>query len=175
MIFMLQRYRLYVIWILFLLAPLTAWSQRAEGVVTKVKDGDSFSMMAGNRKIEVRVEGIDCPEKGQPFGNMAREFTTGLILNRTVFVEIKSYDRYKRALGTVYLMDGTTLNEKLLSEGFAWHFKKYNRNKKYAALEKEARSSMKGLWADPAPIPPWEFRKIRRERPRQTAPVHQKM
>jgi hypothetical protein len=29
-------------------------------------------------------------------------------------------------------------------------------------LEKEAREAKKGLWVDPAPIPPWVYRKARR-------------
>jgi hypothetical protein len=29
-------------------------------------------------------------------------------------------------------------------------------------LEKEARDAKKGLWVDPAPIPPWVFRKAKR-------------
>jgi hypothetical protein len=29
-------------------------------------------------------------------------------------------------------------------------------------VEKEAREAKKGLWADPAPIPPWVYRKARR-------------
>ena len=28
-------------------------------------------------------------------------------------------------------------------------------------LEKEAREAKKGLWADPKPVPPWEWRKIK--------------
>jgi endonuclease YncB( thermonuclease family) len=26
-------------------------------------------------------------------------------------------------------------------------------------LEKDARAAKKGLWADPQPVPPWEWRK----------------
>ena len=29
-------------------------------------------------------------------------------------------------------------------------------------LEKNARTAKKGLWVDPAPIPPWVYRKARR-------------
>jgi len=30
-------------------------------------------------------------------------------------------------------------------------------------LEKEAREAKKGLWADSAPIPPWVYRKAKRD------------
>jgi hypothetical protein len=31
-------------------------------------------------------------------------------------------------------------------------------------LEQEAREAKKGVWADPHPLPPWEWRKLRRSR-----------
>jgi endonuclease YncB( thermonuclease family) len=41
----------------------------------------------------------------------------------------------------------------------AWHFIKYSSNQEYAALEKTARAMKVGLWKDPNPTPPWNWRK----------------
>ncbi|WP_231427840.1 MULTISPECIES: thermonuclease family protein [Pedobacter] len=41
----------------------------------------------------------------------------------------------------------------------AWHFKKYSTDAYYAQLEINARKGKVGLWRDPNPIAPWEWRK----------------
>lgn len=146
----------------FLFICFSLNAQQLSGKVVGVNDGDTFELMVGNRKLKVRLEGVDCPEKGQPFGNAAKRYTSDMIFGKRVSIHVKSYDRYKRAIAIVYLPGGGTLNEALLSSGMAWHFKKYNNNKSWARLENQARRSRTGLWSDPNAIPPWEFRKNRR-------------
>jgi endonuclease YncB( thermonuclease family) len=152
----------YLFLLIFLLFCVGLEAQKLSGKVVGVNDGDTFEMLVGNRKLKVRLEGIDCPEKGQAFGNAAKTYTSNLVFGQYVSVYVKSYDRYKRAIAIVYLPGGGTLNEALLSSGMAWHFKKYNNDKSWARLENQARKSRIGLWSDSNPIPPWEFRKSRR-------------
>jgi endonuclease YncB( thermonuclease family) len=48
----------------------------------------------------------------------------------------------------------------------AWHARPYLREQspqereEYARAEQEARADKRGLWLDPNPVPPWEWRKI---------------
>ena len=61
------------------------------------------------------------------------------------------------------LPDGTNVNQKLVKDGWCWWYRKYAPGDvELEKLEKEAREAKKGLWVDPAPIPPWVYRKARR-------------
>jgi len=127
--------------------------------VIRIIDGDSIVILTNdNLQIKVRLEGIDCPEKSQDFGEKARQYTAALCFNKNVRIEKKGQDRYGRTLAYIYV-DDLCVNKELLKAGLAWHFKKYNTDPELAKLEKNARSEKKGLWAQPSPTPPWEFRK----------------
>ena len=69
-------------------------------------------------------------------------------------------DWFGRTIGTVLLQDGTNVNHALVKEGWRWWYRKYAPgNSELEKLEKEARGRRKGLWADPQPVPPWEWRR----------------
>lgn len=156
--------RQFLVLFILLLSPAAISAQKIIGTVSQVKDGDSFVMISNGKFVEVRLDGIDCPEKGQPFSAKAKQFTSSQILNKSITVQIKGYDKYKRALGIVYLTGNRILNEELLKVGMAWHYKKYNNDVKWAKLENAARKSNRGLWDDPDPFPPWEYRQYQRQK-----------
>jgi micrococcal nuclease len=57
-------------------------------------------------------------------------------------------------------MDGRNINRELVKAGWCWWYKNYApKDTELKRLEKEAREGKHGLWADPAPVPPWEWRK----------------
>jgi micrococcal nuclease len=73
------------------------------------------------------------------------------------------HDKYTRTLGDVILPEGTHVNHGLVKDGWCWWYRKYAPGDTVLQkLEKDARDARKGLWADPAPIPPWVYRKVRR-------------
>jgi endonuclease YncB( thermonuclease family) len=76
----------------------------------------------------VRLNGVDCPEKNQAFGQNAKQFTSDMIFGKTVTVISSCKDRYGRVLGDVILEDGSSLNKKLIINGFAWWYKQYAPN-----------------------------------------------
>jgi len=127
--------------------------------VVGIHDGDSITVLtSSNQQIKVRLEGIDCPELKQDYGQKAKQYTSSLCFQKQVRVEITGKDRYGRTLAFVYV--GTTcINKELLKAGMAWHFKKYNSSSELGRLESSARSKKIGLWSQPSPKPPWEFRK----------------
>lgn len=56
-----------------------------------------------------------------------------------------------------------------LKAGMAWHYKKYQGEQsaadhiKYSDAEREAGRQKIGLWHDPHPVPPWDYRQAERE------------
>jgi micrococcal nuclease len=139
-------------------------SQRQEytGKVVAVADGDTFTLLRGREQVRVRLEGIDCPEKGQPFGNNARTALSDMVFGKEVRIAQTDVDRYGRVIARVFLSDGRNVNQELLRRGLAWHYTRYSKDEEYARLEAAARKNRAGLWADTRPIAPWDWRKGQR-------------
>jgi micrococcal nuclease len=129
------------------------------GKVIKIADGDTFTMLIhGNKQVKVRLQGIDCPEKSQDFGNVAKGFLSEAIYGKQVKLHKMGIDRYGRTLAIVTI--GTiNINEELLKEGLAWYYTRYSNDPYWAKLEYTARLQKKGLWAMPNPSSPWDYRK----------------
>lgn len=135
------------------------WSDRCVGVA----DGDTISVMYEGREVRVRLNAVDCPEKKQAFGSVARRFTSDMVFRKVVTVRPADTDRYGRTVGDVQTPDGRSLNEALVEAGLAWWYRHYAPDdRRLEALETEARKARRGLWRDRRPIPPWEFRRMRR-------------
>ncbi len=131
--------------------------------VVSVADGDTLTVLYNRQQIRIRLYGIDCPEPGQPFHRRATQRTGELVHGRTVTVRPESGDRYGRLVAWILLPGGRSLNEILVAEGLAWHYRRYApREKRLARLEEEARDARRGLWQDPRPVPPWEWRRASR-------------
>ena len=129
------------------------------GTATAITDGDTFKLLTTDSILHrVRIANIDCPEKKQPYSQRAKQFTSQAIYGKTVCLDVQSKDRYGRLIATVHYQDTLVLNEELLKHGYAWHFLKYSKDSILQALENRARIQRKGLWQDPHPIPPWEWR-----------------
>ena len=104
--------------------------------------------------------GIDCPEKGQAYGNNAKHATSALAFGKDVTVRTHGRDKYRRTIADVLLPDGTNVNHTLVKEGWCWWHRKYEPGDTVLeGLEQEARAGRKGLRADARPVPPWEWRK----------------
>jgi endonuclease YncB( thermonuclease family) len=138
--------------------------QAFKGTVVHVADGDTITVLHAGKEEHVRLTEIDCPERRQAFGRQARAVTTALTLGQEVTVVTEGRDRDRRTLGEVLLPDGRSLNRTLVREGWAWQFVRYSKDRHLAALEAEARAARRGIWADPHPSPPWEYRKAARVR-----------
>ena len=126
----------------------------------RVRDGDSIVVMRGGVGIEVRLDGVDCPELAQAFGRKAKSFTSGLVFGKAVRLVVKGKDRYDRELAEVFLPDGRSLNRELVATGLAWWYRNYSSDRSLEALERTARMSRRGLWAESDPVPPWDFRAV---------------
>jgi micrococcal nuclease len=133
------------------------------GPVVSVLDGDTIEVLYNKRSERIRLSGIDCPEKGQAFGKRAKQAASALVFGKQVMLQIHGTDKYGRTLADVLLMDGRNINRELVKAGWCWWYQKYApKDTELERLEKAARNAKLGLWADPSPIPPWVYRKVRR-------------
>ena len=133
-----------------------------KGKVVRVSDGDTFTVLtAENRQERIRMLWIDAPEKSQAYGDAARQFLADLIAGKIVTVNCTEKDSYGRNLGYV-VINGSNVNELMLKNGYAWHYKQFDKNVDRARFEQQARKNKIGLWSEKEPIAPWFFRKNKR-------------
>lgn len=128
--------------------------------VVGIKDGDTFVVLMNGKEQVVRFYHIDCPEKSQAYGTVAKQFVSDHCFGDSVqLIHRNEYDRYNRLLAEVILENGTNLNKELVKNGLAWHYKQYSKSAEYAAIEETARANKIGLWSLANPIAPWDWRK----------------
>ena len=149
---------------LFCLLTLSAFAADTTIVanVVGVHDGDTLTLRALNEKLKVRLFGIDTPELGQPFGNNAKQALSQMVFGRSVTISSTGKDRYGRTLGTVFSQDKGNVNAELVRMGMAWHYRQYSNSTAMQGFEDYAKEHKIGLWADPNPIAPWDWRKGKR-------------
>jgi micrococcal nuclease len=151
----------WLVFLLMLLSILTFAQQEIAGKVISIADGDTFTMLVqGNKQVKIRLHGIDCPEKGQDYGEAAKKYLSSLISlhHDSVKVIWKNKDRYRRKIGIAY-SGKTNINEVLLQNGLAWHYTQYDKNPQWSQMEAAARNAKLNLWSRSKPVPPWEWRK----------------
>ena len=146
-----------------------------QGRVVGVTDGDTVTVLDdSNQQYKIRVAGIDAPEKKQPFGQKSKENLASLVFNRSVEIVGNKKDRYGRTIAKVMVSDLNCRDRKCekltdaglqqVASGLAWWYKKYQKEQspddraKYEQAETTARSRRLGLWTDPEPMPPWDWR-----------------
>ncbi len=133
------------------------------GKAVAVIDGDTIDVMHNGKSERIRLYGIDTPEKKQAFGSRAKQATSDFVFGKIVKVIVRDKDRYGRTIGIVVMPDGGLLNNELVRIGMAWWYRRYAPgDAELQRLEQEARSARIGLWVDPNPVPPWEWRHKKR-------------
>jgi endonuclease YncB( thermonuclease family) len=130
------------------------------GKAVKIIDGDTFDLLSNGTVYRIRLNGIDCPERGQAYYQQAKQALASYCANAVLTVKYKSKDRNGRLLGDVFV-NGKHVNLWLVQQGYAWHFKKYSSDAQLAGAETAARNAKRGLWKESSAIAPWEWRKKR--------------
>jgi len=137
-------------------------AEELTGKVVRVADGDTITILDSTAtQHKVRLNKIDAPEKGQAFGDASKKHLSGFVFGNTVRVDFKKRDQYGRILGEVYF-NATNINLQMVKDGYAWHYKFFDKTPEYAEAEKVAREKRLGLWVDPDPVEPYQFRKQKR-------------
>jgi micrococcal nuclease len=154
----------FITLILLLTLTTALLADELRGKVVSIADGDTITVLDADKKQhKVRLNGIDAPEKKQAFGAKSKARLGELVAGKDVVVEWKEKDNYGRTLGKV-TQNGVDVNLQMVKEGMAWHYRKYSKSVELARAEAEAKAGKKGLWADPNPVPPWDFRKLEKRK-----------
>ncbi len=147
------------------LLPHLAAADTITGRVVKVTDGDTVHVLdASQTRHKIRLQGIDAPERKQAFGKRSKQYLTDMVAGQTVEVDWNKRDRYKRIVGKI-VHQGQDINLAMVRAGLAWRYRKYAREQNagdrvlYEAAEKDARDNRRGLWVDPQPVAPWDWRR----------------
>ncbi|MNY89343.1 hypothetical protein D3C78_56340 [compost metagenome] len=152
-------------------------------LVVGISDGDTLTARCPTQdaahpyqQIKVRLQGIDAPERKQPFGNRAREALSELTYMKEAELRCNKIDRYKRYVCCVWDAPASAPNGPrtldaglaMVTTGMAWWYRAYAKEQspqergQYEFAEQEAKVRKAGLWRDPSPIAPWEWRKAPR-------------
>ena len=116
--------------------------------------------MAERQQVRVRLKEIDAPELKQAFGKRSRQSLTQICEKKTARVSWTARDRNGRTLGRVWC-GGIDANAEQVRRGMAWVFDRYVKDRTLYPLQDAARSARLGLWADAAPVAPWEWRRAK--------------
>lgn len=133
--------------------------------VLSVSDGDTLRVSCpadGHRVVQVlRLSGIDAPERGQPWGAHSRRQLQRLCHRREAEIVVETQDRWGRQVARVRCA-GVDAGQAQVRAGLAWVDERYEPAPDILSLQAAARAARRGLWADPAPMPPWVWRAERR-------------
>ena len=130
--------------------------------VIGIQDGDTITCLLPEQiTLRIRLDQIDAPEKGQPFGSAAKKHLSNKVFGKTVQLKPAGTDRYGRTLAEIYL-DGSNINKEMVRDGYAWSYTQYVRDPQYNSYQAQAQTNQRGLWADPAPVYPSLFRRSKR-------------
>ncbi|MEE8261624.1 MAG: thermonuclease family protein [Gammaproteobacteria bacterium] len=147
---------------LLLLAGISVSAETIhQGKVVKIADGDTLTQLVDSEQLKIRLSDIDTPERKQPFGTKAKQALSEAGLWQAGPCSGSDSGPLRTDCGGVYV-NGVDMNRELVAQGFAWVYRKYSNDAELLRLEAEAKEKGLGLWADPNPIPLWEWRRGRR-------------
>ena len=137
------------------------------GTLTAVRvfDGDRLIVRDGaGRETELRLFGIDAPDRGQAYSDKASQGLRLLLHEHWLRMEVVETDDFGRTFAMLYRNgDGESVNSHMVRQGLAWGYPRDDQDAAMLALEKRARKERLGLWGTSLPPePPWEWRQQQR-------------
>jgi endonuclease YncB( thermonuclease family) len=148
-------------WLTIILLALShaALGETLSGTVVGVVDGDTLTVLdSQQRQHRVRLAEIDAPERRQAFYVRSGKSLYGLCFKKAAQVEWRTKDQSNRYVGQVTCA-GVDANAEQVRRGMAWVSPSLTQpGSLLYELEAHARVRGIGLWADPRPIPPWDWR-----------------
>lgn len=150
---------IYFLLITLIILIILSFKAHASPSILYFYDGDSVKIMDGSIEYKLRINHIDAPERNQAYGKKSRRALMQLCKDATIEVVITSTDQYQRQLGDLYC-NQQDVSTYMISNGYAWFYKRYSKRKALAQVEENARKSKLGLWQDDQPIPPWVWRHL---------------
>ena len=153
----------FLLWLLFA-TPTHSLAGVFDGKFVSVVDGDTISFLTqGGEKWRVRLADIDAPELDQPWGQAAKTALEIWTEGKSGSIEIVDTDRYGRKVAYLYVED-ENMNERLISEGLAWVYMDYLRDRSFISVQRDAKNRQEGLWSSADPIQPSIWRSEKRSK-----------
>ena len=118
------------------------------GTVVAVADGDTIRIRfdGSDTSVRVRLEGIDAPERGEPFSTQARNAARVMLSGKRVQAKAVDVDNYDRLVARV-IVNGADSSVHLIESGLACHFTRFATDPGLANAQLNARRAGKGFWA----------------------------
>lgn len=160
--------RLLLLLLSLLLMHGLATATELQCKVVEINSGDTISVVNGSGPMRVKLKAIAAPELEQPWGDVARQHLSDLILGQTVMVRLTGLSADKNIVGVVYL-NKADIGQQMLRDGVAWYDERHDsglderERQLYLASVKAAQEERRGIWQQDAPVSPWEFRQARAE------------
>lgn len=134
--------------------------------VVEVQDGKTIIVENTGRRVRVVLKGIDTPELDQPMGDVARQHLANLVIGKQVAIKFTGMAYGSHFVAQVFSQE-MDVSLQMIRDGVAWYDRRYENDMSavdrslYDGSEKAARSEHRGIWQDPSPTPPWEWRQAK--------------
>jgi endonuclease YncB( thermonuclease family) len=153
-----SRVYIWIAVVMVLFSTNIAFAESFTGICTGVSEGDIIVVKHNDKECLVRIDCIDAPEMTQEFGEAAKQFTTDLLFNKEVWIDVRRPDKNNRLMSKVKLRDKDAALE-IVKAGYAWYVDKFHKDREIEAAEKDAREKKTGLWSQSNPVAPWNYRR----------------
>lgn len=90
------------------------------GLVVSVFDSDTIEVLHNQHLERIRLNGIDCPEKGQAYCKRTKQAASELVYGKEVTLQTFGKDKYGRTIANVILPDGTNVNHTMVKKDWCW-------------------------------------------------------
>ena len=132
------------------------------GYIGRVWGADNFEFGDESALHYFFITGVDCPEPGQPFYEKSIGFLLNNFGHKILELTVDGYDDWKREFGHAIYVDengrSTDVGLSLVENGMAWYNgSEFEGAQAYRDAFENAKRAKIGLWAQPNPVPPWEF------------------
>ncbi len=118
----------------------------------RIIDGDTIR----HKRRKIRLNGIDAPERDQPYGSEATRALARKLRRGKVTCRLEGKEGYGRHLGTCYVK-GENVNEWMVRNGYAWSYW----TPRYRRQEELAQRERKGVHRSRSAIRPEQWRRRR--------------
>lgn len=139
------------------------------GTVERIIDGDTYEIRLDrtNGLARVRLAWLDAPEQAQPYGMEATTWAKAALLGKRVVLTVQEIDPYGRLVSQLNVASVDQMwdvGATLARMGLAWldpHFSEGREGLREDQVLAEGEGI--GLWSQPNPLPPWDWRRSRPE------------
>lgn len=148
----------YPFCIMLVVWAATAHAESLTGRVVAISNGDTLTVLVARQEVTVQLADIDAPESKQPFGSRSKQALSDLCFQKEARLETRGKDRYGRTIAMVYCA-GRNANAEQVWHGMAWVLDRHARpDSPLYILQEQAKAARRGLWSEPRPTAPWEWR-----------------